>query len=40
MSELTHKLEDQKEWHKAVIFDQEGKVIAKKNCELAEEEIK
>lgn len=29
MSDLTHKLEDMKEWNKVVIFDHEGKILAK-----------
>lgn len=40
MEDLGPKLEEMKEWDKVVIFDQTGKVLIKKNCEVSEEEIK
>jgi hypothetical protein len=40
MQDLSGKLEEMKEWDKVVIFDQTGKIIVKKNCEVEESEIK
>lgn len=45
MESLTPKLEEEmakfEDWYKAIIFDSEGKIIAKKNCDkLVDGELK
>ena len=45
MESLTPKLEEEmgkfEDWYKAIIFDTEGKIIAKKNCDkLVDGELK
>ena len=39
MQDLNDKLKQMNEWSKAVIFDNNAKVIAKMNCEPSEAEL-
>lgn len=39
MSDLNVLLEEKADWHRAIAFDSQKKVIASKNCNASEEEI-
>ncbi len=37
--ELNNKLKEMKEWHRAVVFDHKGVILAKKECDPSKEDL-